>query len=77
MQNVRLLARSVLDGEDARNTLNYIEEAEDLAETDAQIASGLGLLLYPRDVMMWRDRAGALCVLVQEVADEGSHFTGF
>jgi hypothetical protein len=74
MQHVRLLARNALDGADARNALDYIEEAEDLSESDEQIAKGLGLLLYPLDVMMWRDSAGALCVLVQEAADRTASF---
>ena len=68
MQTVRLLARSALDGDAARNALSYIEEAEDLRETDTQIAAGLSLLLYPLDVVTWRDDAGALCVLVQQPA---------
>lgn len=72
MQNVRLLSRGALDGEDARNALSYIEESLDLAESDAQIADGLGRLLAPRGIKIWRDGIGALCVLVEQPAESRS-----
>lgn len=69
MQNVRLLSRGAIDGDDARNALCYIEESFDLGENDNQIAEGLTQLLAPRGIKLWRDGIGALCVLVEQKAE--------